>query len=530
MVRNYPFNGMPPPNLLLGYRYVAKIVENYLFDRRMFSNFTFTAEGVRRRWAVLTDCSYTVNVGEMSRLLSDGTDEFVQNSMNIQNAILMNRVVGSIRAANEEVRGLGLFNAIHAQGEGRTASIYKNRDFVVAYQLSKGGAKDLNIMELIWKLKNALLNYMVARRNRIRTNIPFDDPNWLSAFVRVYSPKQTLDAEKLEKLKLMDAVNIYLCGKRLLKGGALTLRSGTRVGLPMRLRPRRNGRAITNVVTRFIDSLPFNTRRRVRTRNSPEINQEEVSDREAEEDDLSRSGEYTDDDGGEEDEENIVLDTVHTLIQTLETELSPEARDTVFFEFLQAFYVAMQNAVSQNEATDAYILNWALYFFIMEHVASTLFYLNEKINEGIGLEGREYFGLVFAQVILRARDSDGSDVFSRVWYSASNVALQDLSRRITNDLVAVVNATELGPEMNAEEVDAFLQQPAFVDRSGDVGELLSQITQGISAADSIELSFRLKYNGLVLFARNAAVRLAAENDYEEHRLNLIQQRMNFARR
>lgn len=526
VVRNAPFSGLPPPNLLLGYSYIVHIMETYLFERRMYSNFSYYYQPNRRQWAVLTDCSYTINTGDMSRMLSSGAEDFSENTRAIQNAVLMDRVVSSLNASLENMQGFGLVNAVGLQSSSRRATTMGGTAFTAAYRAFSVDDRDATILQHINRLKIALLNYLILKRNGRLNNSPLDE-GWMDTFETNYSNIEIPETADKGKISLWELIMLILGGKQL-TGGAITLRSGTRVGLPWILRPRRNRRAVTGQVRRFIDQLPPRRRRR-RTQAAPVPEQDDtLSDRESETDDLSRDDELPQQEEINEDEENEIIQAVMQLIRALEEELSQNALGSDFFEFAQAFYEEMESAIAENRATDTYLTAWALYFFVMEHIGSTLFYLNHKLDDGVGYEGREYFGMVFIQIIMRARDSDGEELFKRVWYAAGNRAMQTLSRRITNDFIGTVRVTDEGPEMAREDLEQLMEEPAFQERSGNVEDLYTQITTGIAYAESVELSFRMKFNGLVTFSRNAAIRLSARDALEEDRLQRLQRRINFA--
>lgn len=535
VVRNPPFNGWPPPNLLLGYKYVANMTEQYLFDRRMFSNFTYVPEGTRRRWTVLTDCSYTVNTGAMSRMLEGGIENFEQAATQIQQAVLMDRVASSIASASIEMQGFGLNHAIALQNANRIATLTGGTVFTEAYKSKNMTQRDIAVVRHIRKMKTALMNYLVLKKIKpYLCNLPLEDENWLIQFQHQFCDLFKPNNEEIKNITLQELVIIMMCGKKArndIRGGAMRLRSGTRLGLPWLLRPRIRGRAITRPVYRFINQLPPRTRQASgrRSRPAPQRTpppeaerEEESSDFELDPEDLSREE--------SPEEEDVILATVHTLIQELEHELAPNALGSDFFEFADVFYQIMEEALASETVTDTFVMQWAIYFFILEHVASTLYYYNEQLHTEIAEGGEEFFGLAFAQIILRARSVEGNVIFTRVWYSANDLALQNIIRRMTNEIAELVRHTDQAPNMDANEIDNLLEQPAFYERSGDVAGLIDQITNGVLGADSIELSFRLKFHGLVTFSRNAAIRGAVREEFENDRLRRLQERINFATR
>ncbi|AAK13184.1 pTP [Bovine atadenovirus D] len=509
-----PFIGEPPPNLLLGYFYSAKALNNYLFDQRTFSNISYdlylSPISFERKmtWQILTDCSYSIDTGSYSRAIESSQD--LTNTINqIQNAVLMDRILSSLQSG--DMQGFG--QAINQQNERRSYNLEVNHlPFSQSFRVSGAENRDAQILNTICKIKKALCNFLVLSKNENAENIlnlPFSN-FWLSSFIEEFS-KLELPRNDYN-ISLKDLATVLTLGKGGLKGGALTLRSGTRVGLPFILRGRENRRAVTESmrrqrgqsIRRFVDRLPVRTRTRPtealesETEGVPEVfsemEDETESDREfPETSGLSRSR-FNDE----------VIATIVDLIQTLEDELTPEARRSDFFDYGRDFFELLIGYYNRNELSEELIHKWLMYFFIIEHIASTLYYLhahfvqNRLANRNIGIR--------FAQVILRGRNNQGEEIFTRVWFNRESRALKTLYKRIVKDIIGIIDAA--GKDINftsPEERDQLLQEIQFVENSGTVDEILSQINTPFTELDSVDLAFRLKLSGIVAYSTNPIV-------------------------
>ncbi|AFV70635.1 pTP [Bovine adenovirus 6] len=509
-----PFIGEPPPNLLLGYFYAARVLNNYLFDQRTFSNISYSlylspiSFERKMTWQILTDCSYSINTGSYSRAIESSQD--LSNTINqIQNAVLMDRILSSLQSG--DMQGFG--QAINQQNERRSHNLEDTHlPFSQSFRISGVENRDAQILNTMCQIKKALCNFLILSKNENVENIlnlPLSN-FWLASFIDEFS-KLVLPRNDYN-ISLKDLATVLTLGKGGLKGGALTLRSGTRTGLPFILRGRENRRAITETmrrqrgqtIRRFIDRLPVRTRNRptevieTDTEFAPEglseIEEEIESDRESPgTSGLSRS-QFNDE----------IIATIVDLIQTLEDELTPEARRSDFFDYGREFFQLLISYYNRNELSEEIIHKWLMYFFIMEHIASTLYYLHSQFVQN-RLAHRNV-GIRFAQVILRGRNNQGEEVFTRVWFNRESRALKTLYQRILKDFTGIIDAT--GRDFNfaaPEERDQLLQEIQFVENSGTIDEIISQVNTPFTELDSVDLAFRLKLSGIVAYSTNPIV-------------------------
>ncbi|UJZ92505.1 pTP [Barthadenovirus sternae] len=510
----FPFDGQPPPNLLIGYFYFAKVINQYLFDQRTFSNISYeiALNRVDRSrcmiWRILTDSTYTVNTGSYSRAIYE-TDEFSETIHQIQNAIVMDRIITSVQDAEQEIHGFGM--AIQNQHMNRIANINSHSNFHKLYYYATASNNDTEILRQICMTKRALYNFCKLSEKE-NVNSIFDSPytdGWLRTFVDTMSAITDYGEATLKNIKEMAV--IMTMGKGSLHGGALTLRSGTRVGLPFRLRQRDRGQAITETIARnrgrairhFIDNLPITRRRRPAAdvgdavdNNPPYQPTEPVevpgpSDRR--EVGLSRQ-EYNEE----------IIATIVDLLQNLEDELSQSARSSNFFDFVQQFYELFVRMLNRDEATPRFIRRWLVNFFIVEHIASTLFYLYMKLYRH--RNSRNNLSLSFAQVILRARNENGEELYTRVWHDSSRNPFRILYRRIRHDFVTISENSDRDMMFQVpEERDQLLQDINFIENSGDVEEIFNQIRINDIDVESVEISFRIKISGNVGYSTNSTI-------------------------
>lgn len=509
LILAHPFSGQPPPNLLLGYFRITSILNNYLFDQRTFSNISYhlrynhELNEKRMLWYILTDCSYTVNTGAYARAIED-SDDFNETISNIQNAVLMDRVVSSLTIP--EIRGLG--SAIAHQNTHRFSNDHSNNSFSNIFQLEGTSIRDAEILTKICQVRKALINFISlsnSESDEEKVDIPFDD-DWVSSVVNQLSCKDIPKSEY--NIPFTEIATIMAIGKGGMKGGALTLRSGKR--FPVRLRPRIGNMAITasirrqqgRYIQRFIDRLPRRTRR-VRSAaepqgaeepqlETPEHLEEVTSEIEEEESDESLS---------RPEESDIIMATLVNLLENLEEELSDNARNSVFFNFGRQFFTLLVRLQNVDMLTERTIKVWVMYFFIMEHLASTLFYLHNNIIANRVV--RSNIGIHFTQVILRGRNDDGEQIFTRIWSERDATAFERLYTRIVTDLIGIVDTSGRDSSLAApEERDQLLEDIQFSENSGDISEIIEQIRTPSSVIDSVELAFRIKFSGLVSYSTN----------------------------
>nr|WMQ77644.1 pTP [Zoothera dauma adenovirus] len=491
-------------------------MNDYLFDNRTFSNFSYKRidNGLRdtqnMRWSILTDCSYSINTQAYTTAISE-VDDFDENLSNIQNAILMDRIVSSIQLLSNDITGFG--QAIHNQNLARISNNSGNVPFHISYEMASNRlARHHSILKAICQSRLALVNFILSTHsNTIEEHSPFND-DWLNNFIETFSRVQTDELATLSNLNKKEITNILASaltigrGNNEMTGGAMTLRSGTRIGLPFRLRQRADGRPITEQmrrdmnlhIRRFIDSLPSSTRQRRYAPPPPEIEDEQSDHSSFSDSDLSRN-------------ENNIIDfndqivrTVIGLIEALEEELTPRARNSRFFNFTNNFFALLTSRINLEEASNAFIRRWIINFFIMEHISATLFYLQSRLIENRTF--RRNSNIDFSQVIMRARLDTGEQAYARLWSTRGEQPFLDLVNRISHDLIATTEAIDRNPEtMSQEELDQMLEDIQFQDSSGDVNDVIDQIKTHDPNVDSIELSFRSKISGLVGYSRNEAV-------------------------
>lgn len=314
---------------------------------------------------------------------------------------------------------------------------------------------------------------------------------------------------------------------------------GARPRRPWRrgLRPRdpATGRAITQAMRRlrgenvrtFIASLPRPLRRRRRQRQQQPQQQRRGEDEEqddVEEDDplegraprlvIDEEDVVDDEEDVEELDEDEMVElwidevrrTVAAAIERLEEALrqGPAARvERVFFEFPTEFYRTMQQLMDNDDVTEITLRRWTIYFFICEHIASTLNYLYARLRRQPF--ARRHLQLLVTQLVMRARDADGDVVFSRVWNEHGDEGFQSIMRRVVRDLTATVARAGAGRVEDDEGLEDFMNDIEWHENSGDVEEIIRQVTLNDADIDNIELSFRVKIRGPVALSGNQSI-------------------------
>lgn len=514
--QRWPLYRQPPPHFLVGYQYLVRTCNDYVFDSRAFSRLRYSEvvqPGLQTvNWSLMANCTYTINTGAYHRFVD--MDDFQDTLTRVQQAILAERVVADL-ALVQPLRGVGVTRMEDSASasddiERLMHDYYKNLSrcqgqawgMAERLRIQQAGPKDLVLLATIRRLKNAYFNYIISNRNsnsvhRAATCLSLPcDCDWLDAFLERFSDPVDLDALTSPTPQLIRCIVSALS---LPNGDPPHYREMT--GGVFTLRPRERGRAVTEtmrrrrgeMIERFVDRLPVRRRRRRAPPPPPppkeEIEEEVVMEEEEEEE---APGDF----------EREVRATIAELIRLLEDELTVSARNDQFFNFAVDFYEAMERLEAIGDISEMPLRRWIMYFFVTEHIATTLNYLFQRLRNYAVFT--RHVELNLAQVVMRARDADGDVVYSRVWNESGLGAFSQLMGRISNDLAATVERAGRG-DLQEEEIEQFMSEIAYQDNSGDVHEILRQAAVNDAEIDSVELSFRFKVTGPVVFTQRRQI-------------------------
>lgn len=514
--QRWPLYRQPPPHFLVGYQYLVRTCNDYVFDSRAFSRLRYSEvvqPGLQTvNWSLMANCTYTINTGAYHRFVD--MDDFQDTLTRVQQAILAERVVADL-ALVQPLRGVGVTrmedsaSASDDDIERLMHDYYKNLSrcqgqawgMAERLRIQQAGPKDLVLLATIRRLKNAYFNYIISNRNsnsvhRAATCLSLPcDCDWLDAFLERFSDPVDLDALTSPTPQLIRCIVSALS---LPNGDPPHYREMT--GGVFTLRPRERGRAVTEtmrrrrgeMIERFVDRLPV--RRRRRRAPPPPPPEEEIEEvvMEEEEEEEEAPGDF----------EREVRATIAELIRLLEDELTVSARNAQFFNFAVDFYEAMERLEAIGDISEMPLRRWIMYFFVTEHIATTLNYLFQRLRNYAVFT--RHVELNLAQVVMRARDADGDVVYSRVWNESGLGAFSQLMGRISNDLAATVERAGRG-DLQEEEIEQFMSEIAYQDNSGDVQEILRQAAVNDAEIDSVELSFRFKVTGPVVFTQRRQI-------------------------
>lgn len=514
--QRWPLYRQPPPHFLVGYQYLVRTCNDYVFDSRAFSRLRYSEvvqPGLQTvNWSLMANCTYTINTGAYHRFVD--MDDFQDTLTRVQQAILAERVVADL-ALVQPLRGVGVTrmedsaSASDDDIERLMHDYYKNLSrcqgqawgMAERLRIQQAGPKDLVLLATIRRLKNAYFNYIISNRNsnsvhRAATCLSLPcDCDWLDAFLERFSDPVDLDALTSPTPQLIRCIVSALS---LPNGDPPHYREMT--GGVFTLRPRERGRAVTEtmrrrrgeMIERFVDRLPVRRRRR-RAPPPPPPPEEEIEEVVMEEEEEEEApGDF----------EREVRATIAELIRLLEDELTVSARNAQFFNFAVDFYEAMERLEAIGDISEMPLRRWIMYFFVTEHIATTLNYLFQRLRNYAVFT--RHVELNLAQVVMRARDADGDVVYSRVWNESGLGAFSQLMGRISNDLAATVERAGRG-DLQEEEIEQFMSEIAYQDNSGDVQEILRQAAVNDAEIDSVELSFRFKVTGPVVFTQRRQI-------------------------
>nr|WKJ30210.1 E2B pTP [Human adenovirus 112] len=513
--QRWPLYRQPPPHFLVGYQYLVRTCNDYVFDSRAFSRLRYSEvvqPGLQTvNWSLMANCTYTINTGAYHRFVD--MDDFQDTLTRVQQAILAERVVADL-ALVQPLRGVGVTRMEDSASasddiERLMHDYYKNLSrcqgqawgMAERLRIQQAGPKDLVLLATIRRLKNAYFNYIISNRNsnsvhRAATCLSLPcDCDWLDAFLERFSDPVDLDALTSPTPQLIRCIVSALS---LPNGDPPHYREMT--GGVFTLRPRERGRAVTEtmrrrrgeMIERFVDRLPVRRRRR-RAPPPPPPPEEEIEEVVMEEEEEEEApGDF----------EREVRATIAELIRLLEDELTVSARNAQFFNFAVDFYEAMERLEAIGDISEMPLRRWIMYFFVTEHIATTLNYLFQRLRNYAVFA--RHVELNLAQVVMRARDADGDVVYSRVWNESGLGAFSQLMGRISNDLAATVERAGRG-DLQEEEIEQFMSEIAYQDNSGDVQEILRQAAVNDAEIDSVELSFRFKVTGPVVFTQRRQI-------------------------
>lgn len=499
--------GFPPPHFLVGYQYLVKVCNDYVFENRVFSRIRYSETVAPMQhyinWSVMANCSYTINTGAYHRFVD--MDNFAETLAQVQQAILAERVAADLQLLRPAMRGWG------AATMGRDRHVPVGRLMQDYYKdlgrcqekawgladksrMENAGPKDLTVLTAIRRLRTAYFHFLTSQKTpHTSLSLPCSYGSWLLAFVDKFSDPS--NAEFQQRVRDLPTQTLTRC---IIDTLSLPREGGVRTGLSggaFELRPREGGLAVTQemrrrrgeVVQQFIDSLPLRRRRR----RPPQPAEQEPAPMEVEEPEEEEQAAPS-----FEDEVRL---TVAEAIRQLEEELTETARNQQFFNFAVEFYRVIQRLELMGDINEQTLRRWVMYFFVAEHIATTLNYLHHALR--LNRRFARSVELTMGQLVMRGRDAQGNVLFNRVWYETGVGAFGAVMNRVSTDLAATVERAGHG-ELDEDEVDQLMTDIAYHDNSGDVQEILRQAQQNDMEVDSIELSFRFKLSGPVIITQN----------------------------
>ncbi|SMG83441.1 pTP [Bottlenose dolphin adenovirus 1] len=509
----WPLYSWPPPHFLVGYQKLVQICNDYIFDTRAYSRLKYT-ENVSLgqhlvNWSTMSNCTYTLNTGAYHRFLD--MDDFQQSLAQIQQAVLTERIVADL-ALLHPLRGFGTTQ----MGEDRDIPVEQflqdqfkdigtcqDQAWGMAdrVRIQRAGRKDLILLKTIRRLKAAYFNFLIASFLPHITELDLPcDCFWIESFVDKFADISTA-AEN--NFSLLNSVPLQILLKCITDVLSLPHPSGTSglTGGAFTLRPREGNRAVTEtmrrqrgeMIERFIDALPVRRRRRRVPIVSPPIEPESSSPPILSPSPPAPNISFTEE----------VRAAVAEAIRLLEDELTVSARQHEFFNFAIHFYNVIQRLEAIGEVNELTIRRWVMYFFVAEHIATTLNYLHHSLR--VANPFSRHVMLNMAQVVMRARNEQGQLIYSRVWNEGGENAFIRIMARISIDLAATVERAGQG-DLDEEEIEQFMSDIALHENSGDVSEILRQVATNDAVIDSMELSFRFRVTGPVVFTQNQQIR------------------------
>lgn len=160
----------------------------------------------------------------------------------------------------------------------------------------------------------------------------------------------------------------------------------------------------------------------------------------------------------------------------------------------------LQEADDVNETT---LRRWVVYFFVCEHLAATLNYLHVRLVRQP--HAARHLRVVGAQVVIRAFSADGRPAFTRVWHESEREhSFVALMQRLARDLSALVSRAGVDA-LDDEALIDVLEDIAWQENSGEVQDLIDQVTLNDADIDRLDLSFRIRLQGPVAISGHPSI-------------------------
>lgn len=311
--RNWPLYNYPPPHFLVGYEYMIRVFNDYVFDVRTYSRITYLE--TRRQgyqvldWLCLPTSSYTIDMAAYRRFINEA--DFDHQFVRLQQNILADRIIADFNLQRrEDVAGLGLparrepippplqepMRHCQPSSWGFTHFCRLPPPAQPPEAEEQSAERAATLLTTLLQIRCAYFCFLVHAlasspdstlpaelRASTPWSLPVNTQDWFSSWLRYYGEDRTNPRGALSRVPTKDILPLVLDALSLPRASPSLTPASLLTGGAV-LRPRENGRAVTasmlrsrgEAVTNFIESLPFPTRRRrARTAPSPEPGPEE---------------------------------------------------------------------------------------------------------------------------------------------------------------------------------------------------------------------------------------------------------------
>ncbi len=136
---------------------------------------------------------------------------------------------------------------------------------------------------------------------------------------------------------------------------------------------------------------------------------------------------------------------------------------------------------------------------------------------------RRYVSVSTLQILITGWDVNAQQVFKRIWSEQGNQErlFETLWERVLRDFIMMIERTGQFAGMDDADQQMFLSDIQYRDKSGDIEEVLKQLNLSEDLIDSIDISFRIKFRGVVAITtsqriRNNLRRVLAERAQRHH--------------
>lgn len=202
-----------------------------------------------------------------------------------------------------------------------------------------------------------------------------------------------------------------------------------------------------------------------------------------------------------------ILRTLFMGVQNLTNTLPPHISSSHIFNFTTELIDIMLNLRDQDQLSSVALRRITFYFFLLEHIASTLYYLrtysthNSLLNNHVQVQ--------FGQVVLQGFNQ-GVNTFYRLFHSDHADPFRDLFNNILDfarqSILSTINLSEHPNQDEHDQVrDDLMRSLGDIEGSERQEEIIAAIMNDPRNIEEMRITIKIKINGDVVISQNVDI-------------------------